>query len=65
MASPATTDMDPSAAGWRFKLGIALFASAFLIWLLVPLAAALGVPGSRIAGLTGTVFIANKLISSP
>ena len=66
MASPATTDTGPgtgpSAVGWRFKLGIALFASAFLVWLLVPLAAALGVPASRIAGLTGTVFIANKLI---
>ena len=42
MASPAMTDTGPSAVGWRFKLGIALFASAFLLWLLVPLAAALG-----------------------
>ena len=62
MASPAMTDTGPSAVGWRFKLGIALFALAFLLWLLVPLAAALGVPAVRIAGLTGTVFIANKLI---
>jgi hypothetical protein len=62
MTSSATADAGPSAVGWRFKLGIGLFASAFLLWLLVPLAAALGMPIARIAGLTGTVFVANKLL---
>jgi hypothetical protein len=63
MASPTTTaDAGPAAAGWRFKLGIALFAAAILLWLLVPLAAAIGMSGSRIAGLTGTIFIVNKLL---
>lgn len=63
MASPdPAADAPPSAAGWRFKLGIALFAIAFLIWLAIPLAAALGVSASQIAGLTGTIFVANKLM---
>jgi hypothetical protein len=56
------TDMRPGPVGWRFKLGIALFAAALLIWLLVPIAAAVGVPASRIAGLTGTIFVLNKVL---
>jgi hypothetical protein len=63
MATPdPAADAAPPPAGWRFKLGIALFAIAFLIWLAIPLAAALGVSASRIAGLTGTIFVANKLM---
>lgn len=63
MANPTTTtEAGPPAAGWRFKLGIALFATAILIWLLVPLAAAIGVSGSGIARLTGAIFILNKLL---
>lgn len=53
---------ETSAASWRFKLGIAIFVLAFASWLLVPVAAALGVPASRIATLTGTLFVANKLL---
>ena len=63
MASHVTAETGRSAAvGWRFKLGIALFALALLLWLLVPLAATLGMPAARVAGLTGTVFVANKLL---
>lgn len=65
MLSPVTAPpvrAEPVSQGWRFKLGIAIFAIAFLIWLAVPLAAALGVSGSQIAGLTGTIFVANKLL---
>jgi hypothetical protein len=63
MASHVTAETGRSAAvSWRFKLCIALFALALLLWLLVPLAATLGMPAARVAGLTGTVFVANKLL---
>ena len=63
MSSHVTAETGRSAAvGWRFKLCIALFALALLIWLLVPLAATLGMTAARVAGLTGTVFVANKLL---
>src|SRR5690349_6964076 len=51
-----------AAAGWRFKLGIAIFVLAFALWLLVPLAIALKVSGAAVAKLTGTLFITNKLL---
>ncbi len=51
-----------TASGWRFKLGIFIFVFAFALWLLLPLAASMGVPGARIAALTGTVFVANKVL---
>jgi hypothetical protein len=62
MASGTLIEPGAEAVGWRFKLGIALFALAFLLWLCVPLAATLGLPASRIAALTGTIFITNKLL---
>ncbi|WP_233233914.1 transporter suffix domain-containing protein [Bordetella sp. LUAb4] len=51
-----------TASGWRFKLGIVLFVLAFAIWLLVPLAGAMGASGARLATLTGAVFLANKVV---
>lgn len=48
--------------GWRFKCGIVIFIFALLLWCLIPLAASLDVPGSRIAALSATVFIANKIL---
>ncbi|RTZ47472.1 transporter suffix domain-containing protein [Candidimonas sp. SYP-B2681] len=50
------------AKGWRFKCGIGLFIFALALWALIPFGAAMGVPGSRIAALTATVFIANKIL---
>ena len=50
------------ATGWRFKLGIGMFLLAFALWLFIPLAAGLGVPGPRIAALTGAIFVANKVL---
>src|ERR1700678_3394452 len=56
-------DETGSAAGdWRFKLGIVIFVSAFAIWLLVPLMAALNVSGPTLAALSGIVFISNKVM---
>jgi hypothetical protein len=52
----------PHSAGWRFKLGVALICLMPLCWLMVPLAAAADVPGSKIAALTGVLFISNKVI---
>jgi hypothetical protein len=52
----------PPTGGWRFKLGIFIFILAFALWLLLPLAASMGVPGARIAALTGTIFVANKVL---
>lgn len=51
-----------SATGWRFRLGIVLFILAFALWLLVPLAGALGATGARLATVTGVVFLANKVV---
>ena len=62
MANGVAINTTPNAVGWRFKLGITLFVMAFLLWLLVPLAAVIGLPASRIATLAGTIFIANKLL---
>lgn len=52
----------PHSAKWRFKLGIFFLCLMPALWLLVPLAAALDVPGSRIAALTGALFIVNKVL---
>ncbi|MFC4278859.1 transporter suffix domain-containing protein [Achromobacter aloeverae] len=61
--SDTDTAQEPAATGgWRFKVGIGLFLFAFALWLLVPLAGWLDVPGGRIAALTGVIFIANKVL---
>lgn len=52
----------PHSAGWRFKLGIAIICLMLGSWLLVPILAVAGVPGSRIAALTGVLFISNKVL---
>ena len=52
----------PHTAGWRFKLGIAIICLMLGSWLLVPILAAAGMPGSRIAALTGVLFISNKVL---
>ncbi|MCY1512543.1 hypothetical protein D9M68_470060 [compost metagenome] len=62
MPSPDNTPQPAPSMGWRFKCGIGMFILAFALWFLIPLAAALDVPGSRIAALTGTIFIANKVL---
>ncbi|KAF0815145.1 hypothetical protein IGB42_00222 [Andreprevotia sp. IGB-42] len=60
----STSDVktEAPAAAWRFKLGIGIFIFAFALWLLIPLAASSGVEASRIAALTGGIFVANKLL---
>ncbi|RDJ27400.1 hypothetical protein DWF00_10600 [Bosea caraganae] len=52
----------PVTAAWRFKLGIGIFILAFALWLLIPLGASMGVPGPRIAAMTGAIFVANKVL---
>ena len=48
--------------GWRFKVGIALFALMILAWLLIPIEAALGMSARTIAATTAGIAIANKVI---
>ncbi|MHC8400931.1 transporter suffix domain-containing protein [Pseudomonas sp. MDT1-17] len=55
-------NVEPHSTGWRFKLGIIIICVMLGSWLLVPVAAAVGVPGSRIAALTGVLFISNKVL---
>jgi hypothetical protein len=62
MTNMTTDALAPASAGWRFKLGICIFIFAFALWLLIPLAASMGVAGSRIAAMTGAIFIANKVL---
>ncbi|HEX8542228.1 MAG TPA: transporter suffix domain-containing protein [Pseudomonas sp.] len=52
----------PHSASWRFKAGIAIICVMAGSWLTVPIMAAVGVPGSRIAALTGILFISNKVL---
>lgn len=49
-------------AGWRFKVGIALFALMILAWLLIPIEAALGMSAGAIAATTAGIAIGNKII---
>jgi hypothetical protein len=51
-----------TSSGWRFKLGICILALAFALWLLIPLMASQGVPGPRVAAVTGMIFVANKVL---
>src|SRR3989338_7836496 len=53
---------NPSSAGWRFKVGIALVGVILGSWLLVPPPAAADLPGAKIATLTGILFISNKIL---
>ena len=48
--------------GWRFKTGIALFALMILLWVLIPIEAALGMSAAAIAATTAGIAIANKII---
>lgn len=48
--------------GWRFKTGIALFALMILLWILIPIEAALGMSAGTIAATTAGIAIANKII---
>ena len=49
-------------AGWRFKVGIALFGLMILAWLLIPIEAALGMSAATIAATTAGIAITNKII---
>ncbi|MCX2899215.1 transporter suffix domain-containing protein [Pseudomonas mandelii] len=60
--SSAPDTAAPHSAGWRFKLGIAIICVMAGSWLLVPILAVADVPGSRIAALTGVLFISNKVL---
>ncbi|MCF3642552.1 transporter suffix domain-containing protein [Rhizobium sp. TRM95111] len=54
--------IEPQAATWRFKAGVALLCLAVAMWLCVPLAASAGISSTRIAAMTGGIFILNKVI---
>lgn len=62
MTDPVLEATAPAATGWRFKFGIFIFVFAFALWLLVPLAAAMGTPSARVAAMTGVIFVANKIL---
>ncbi|NER59437.1 transporter suffix domain-containing protein [Pseudomonas sp. MAFF212428] len=47
---------------WRLKVGIAIICLMAASWLSLPVLASAGVPGSRIAALTGILFISNKIL---
>jgi hypothetical protein len=49
-------------AGWRFKVGIAMFALMILAWLLIPIEAALGMSAAAIAATTAGIAIGNKVL---
>lgn len=49
-------------AGWRFKVGIALFALMISVWILIPIEAALGMSAATIAATTAAIAIGNKVL---
>lgn len=62
MAMNNQDSVTPHSAGWRFKAGLAIICVMAGSWLTVPIMAAVGVPGTRIAALTGILFISNKVL---
>jgi hypothetical protein len=62
MTTPNVETDVSTASGWRFKLGVCIFGFTFALWLVIPLAASLGTPAARMAALTGTIFVANKVL---
>src|ERR1700710_1753874 len=56
--APSAPDMP---TGWRFKVGIALFALMILAWLLIPIEAGLGMSAATIAATTAGTAIGNKI----
>ncbi len=62
MSVPNNETAASAAVDWRFRVGIFIFVLAFALWLLVPLAASMGVPSARVAAMTGAIFIANKIL---
>lgn len=61
MRTKANGAAEATSAEWRFKLGAAIIALAFAIWLSIPLGKVMDASAGEMAGLTGGVFIANKL----
>jgi hypothetical protein len=57
----ATTVPAPPT-GWRFKVGVALFAWIILSWLLLPIEAALGMSGTTIGATTAVLLVGNKVV---
>jgi len=62
MAKTSTKTDRAGGAGWRFNVGIALFALMILAWLLIPIEAALGMSAATIAATTAGIAIGNKII---
>lgn len=61
MKTPEDVAQAP-AGGWRFKLGIGIICVMLGSWAMVPIAASLGLAGSKVAALTGALFISNKIL---
>lgn len=57
-----TSSTAAPAGGWRFKVGIVLFATMILAWLAIPIEAALGMSAATIAATTAAIAIGNKII---
>lgn len=54
---------DPPAAGWRFKLGIVLFALSIVLPVLgVPLVAAMGLSGGVVATVSGALLGSSEVL---
>jgi hypothetical protein len=60
--SETATETPESAAGWRFKVGVALFALMASLWLLIPIEAALQMSAGTIAATTAGIAVTNKVI---
>jgi len=60
-AGGAAPNPEPVEKGWRFYLGAAILVGAEAGWLLIPIASAVGWSTPQIGGLSGGIFIVNKL----
>ena len=62
MSSHATSGPETTGRGWRFKCGVALFCLMIVLVLLIPISAASGMAPSKVATITGAIFVGNKVI---
>lgn len=62
MAVDHTASLTAAQSSWRFKVGIGLFATMILLWLLIPIEIAVGMSAGTIAATTAGIAVTNKII---
>lgn len=61
-ANETVAGVTVTPSGWRFKVGIAIFALMASLWLLIPIETALGMSAATIAATVAGIAITNKVL---